>query len=79
MPEKNFKFSPKENYILIESDVLPAGATQDCINSGEENKSKIQARIYDHLMYRHWNEWRDETRSHLLLFNVNEKTFKDLL
>jgi dipeptidyl aminopeptidase/acylaminoacyl peptidase len=74
---KNFKFSPKENYILIESDVLPVGATLDCINS-EKNKSKVQARIYDELMYRHWDEWRDDKRSHLLLFNVKDKTIKDL-
>ncbi len=75
---KNFKFSPKENYILIESDVIPAGIAMDYINSGKKSESKIQARIYDHLMYRHWNEWRDETRKHLLLFNVKDKTFKDL-
>jgi len=75
---KNYKFSPRENYIFIESDVLPAGKTQDCIDSEGEKKSKVQARIYDHLMYRHWNEWRDDTRSHLLLFNVKDKTIKDM-
>jgi dipeptidyl aminopeptidase/acylaminoacyl peptidase len=75
---KNFKFSPKENYILIESDVKPVGTTQDCINSEGDNKPKVEARIYDHLMYRHWNEWRDDTRKHLLLFSVKDKTIKDL-
>ena len=44
---KNYKFSPKENYILIESDILPAGKTNDYLNSEGEKGSKIQACPYN--------------------------------
>ncbi len=32
----------------------------------------------DRLLYRHWTSWKDGRRSHILLFNIQQKTYRDL-
>jgi dipeptidyl aminopeptidase/acylaminoacyl peptidase len=44
-------------------------ATGDNCNIGRDearDKSKVKAQIFDHLLYRHWNHWTGEKRSHLM-------------
>jgi len=41
-------------------------------------KSKVKAEIFNELMFRHWDEWRGEKRSHLFLYDVEEKKYADL-
>src|SRR5208282_2646229 len=33
----------------------------------EKEKSKVKARLYDHLLYRHWDHWSEGKRSHLFV------------
>lgn len=75
-----FIFSPDEKLILIASDVYPDCESQDCMKLRDQEKegSKVKARIYDHLLYRHFNEWRDEKRNHLLLYDLGTKSLTDL-
>ena len=44
----------------------------------EEKASKVKARIYDGLLYRHWTRWQAKTRSHLFSVPVDGGTPKDL-
>jgi dipeptidyl aminopeptidase/acylaminoacyl peptidase len=70
-------WSPDGKNILFVSDVYP-----DCIfrdegeyfcNQGKvelANKSKIKAQIFDHLLYRHWNSYKEGKRTHILVISV---------
>jgi dipeptidyl aminopeptidase/acylaminoacyl peptidase len=44
----------------------------------ENGPYPTQARIWDDLFYRHWNEWRVGLRSHVLRVGVDDKSVKDL-
>ncbi len=40
--------------------------------------SRVKARIFDHLLYRHWNAFTGDKRSHLFLADVATATLRDL-
>lgn len=72
--------SPDGKNMLFISSVYPDCPTQDCNKEKDEAKkaSKIKAEIFTELMYRHWDNWRGEKRSHLFIFNSDTKEFSDL-
>lgn len=72
--------SPDGKKILFISEVYPDCLTDDCNKQKDEEKekSKVKAKIYDKLMIRHWDSWRDEKRSHLFLLNLENKEIKDI-
>lgn len=67
--------------ILFISSVFPDCFTGDWENdkdcnerkNNEKSSSKIQARIIEKLMYRHWNTWLEQTRNHIFLINIETK------
>ncbi len=70
-------WSPDGKYILFTSDVYPEcdGAPQaetDCntrkVKAAEE--SKVKAQIFTHLLYRHWNAYREGKRSHIFVIRA---------
>lgn len=75
-----FKWSNDEKKILFVSSVYPDCKTQQCneeIDKARE-ESKVKAKIFDRLMYRHWNDWRGDKRSHLFLLDIESGTITDL-
>ncbi len=66
-------WSPDGKNILFTSDVFPECDGQSdvaaCNNEKleQENKSKVKAQIFDHLLYRHWNAYKDGKSTHLLI------------
>ncbi len=65
------QWSPDGRFILFTSDVYPDCPPNDdvCNKSRDEAaaKSKVKAKIYTHLMFRHWNRYEDGKRSHLFV------------
>jgi dipeptidyl aminopeptidase/acylaminoacyl peptidase len=67
-------WSPDGNNILFTSDVYPEcdGTAQqetDCNAKKLEEKknSKVKALVFTHLLYRHWNAYREGKRTHLFV------------
>ncbi|MCX7610146.1 MAG: S9 family peptidase [Ignavibacterium sp.] len=76
----DYKWSNDGNRILFTSSVYPDCKTQECNESKdkEAESSKVKAKIFEQLMYRHWNDWRGDKRSHLFMYDLKTNSYKDL-
>lgn len=76
----DFNWSTDGKKILFVSSVYPDCKTQDCNEQKDKAKeeSKVKAEIFTGLMFRHWNAWRGDKRSHLFLLDVATGNFTDL-
>lgn len=65
-------FSKDFSKLLFNSYVYPDLATTAETKAKDESleKSKVKARIIDDLMYKHWNRFRGDKRSHLFLMDM---------
>ncbi|MGA7919904.1 MAG: S9 family peptidase [Candidatus Acidiferrales bacterium] len=69
----NELWSPDGKTIAFVSSVYP-DCKDDACNAQRDaakEKSIVKARIYEKLLYRHWNGWRDGKRSHLFIQSVD--------
>ena len=76
----DFALSSDGSKILFTSSVYPG--LSDAENKAEDEKresSKVKASVFTELMYRHWNDWRGDKRSHLFLLDVKSGEFTDLM
>lgn len=64
-----FHWSPDGKNIAFTSSVYPDCKDDPCNAKCDEEKEKdkVKARIYDHLLYRHWDHWSEGKRSHLFV------------
>jgi len=68
-----FRWSPDGKTIAFTSGVYLDCKDDACNQKRDEEKekSKVKARIYDHLLFRHWDHWSEGKRSHLFLMPVD--------
>lgn len=67
--------------IVFQSNVFPDCGSEDACNKtriADEARSKVKARIYTSLLYRHWDDWQSARRQHLLVMNTDGTGVKDL-
>jgi dipeptidyl aminopeptidase/acylaminoacyl peptidase len=66
-------WSPDGKQVLFLSSVWPQCADDACNKAKDEaaEKSKVKAKVFDHLFYRHWNAYDSGKRSHLFLQSVS--------
>lgn len=76
----SFEWAPNGKLIAFESRVYADLESQDEMKARDEEieNSKVKARVYEDLMYRHWNEWWDKKRTHLFVLNLKSNEFKDV-
>jgi len=89
----NATWSPDGKHILFTSAVYPecsagtgpgiapASADEDACDKkrdDEQAASKVKAKIFTHLLYRHWNAFTGDKRSHLFLASTEDGSFRDL-
>ena len=73
--------SPNGKKIVFQSSVYPECGADDACNKkklDEEEKSKLKAKTYTSLLYRHWTEWQTKRRQHLFSANLDGTGIKEL-
>jgi dipeptidyl aminopeptidase/acylaminoacyl peptidase len=74
-------FSPDGKNLVFSSEVYPECGADDACNKKNldaDKASKVKARIYTELLYRHWTRWQSRKRSHLFVVGVGGGPPKDL-
>ena len=85
----NAKWAPDGRLVLFSSSVYPdcpadvpgdGGAGDKCNadRDAAQAASKVKAQIFTHLLYRHWNHFTGDKRSHLFLVVVETGAVRDL-
>jgi dipeptidyl aminopeptidase/acylaminoacyl peptidase len=62
-------WSPDGRLIAFSSEVYPDCTTDECNRrkDAEADASKVQAKVTERLLYRHWTEWRNVKRTHVFV------------
>jgi dipeptidyl aminopeptidase/acylaminoacyl peptidase len=73
-------WSPDGRWIAFVSEVYPECSTDEC-NKAEDARvenSKVQAKVTDRLLFRHWVEWRNRKRSHVFVVPASGGAARDV-
>jgi dipeptidyl aminopeptidase/acylaminoacyl peptidase len=73
------QFSPDGTMIAFVSSVYPEFSDKPFVEANRLNKetmdaldnSAVKARVFDRLLYRHWDSWTDGTRQHLFVQSLS--------
>ncbi len=73
-------WSPKGDKLAFVAEVHPgSGVDETAQKDADKAANKSKVRIYDHLMFRHWQAWDEGKRSHLFVCDAKTGEAKDLI
>ncbi len=74
------KFNKDGSKFLFVSEVYPNCTSQECNQKKDEEIAnlKVEVRVIENLLFRHWDSWRSEKRSHLFVYDLNTNSAIDL-
>ncbi len=73
-------WSPDGKYIAFNSDIYPECASDDC-NAQKQayaESGKMQAKVTERLLYRHWTDWRNRLRTHVFIIPTSGGIARDV-
>ena len=78
--EEPLVFSPDGKKLAFVSDVYPACADEACNRKTREDLEKNPVKVHrlTHLLYRHWNEWRENVRHHVFVLALASGSVTDV-
>ncbi len=73
-------WSPDGKMIAFSSDIYPECASDDCNaqKAAYAESGKMQAKVTERLLYRHWTEWRNHLRTHVFVVSSNGGIARDV-
>jgi dipeptidyl aminopeptidase/acylaminoacyl peptidase len=74
-------WSPDGKWMAFSTDIYPECGADDACNKRIAERwetGPLKAHIADDLFYRHWNAWKDGTRTHIFLVSVATGEVRDL-
>ncbi len=76
----DFIWSPDGKYYAFTSTLYPEMTDLDssAARDRQQSESQVQARVIDHLFYRHWNRWLEDKRSHLFVMPSTGNRYWDI-
>ena len=73
--------SPNGEFVAFSTDIYPeCGADDNCnrITDSAASNGPIQAYVADHLLFRHWTDYSSGKYTHIFIYDLKNKTYKDL-
>src|SRR5574344_1234932 len=81
MGVSNMLVSPDNKLIAFSAEVYPecgADSKANALTDSLATNGPVQAYVADHLLYRHWTEYAAGKCSHIILYDIAKKSYKDL-
>jgi dipeptidyl aminopeptidase/acylaminoacyl peptidase len=77
----NLAVFPDGKRLLLSMDVYPELATlaETAARDAERAANPVTAQVYDELLFRHWDGWEDEKRSHVFVWTIGGGAPLDLM
>jgi dipeptidyl aminopeptidase/acylaminoacyl peptidase len=75
-----FTLSPDGRQVLIVTRVFPDCAADSCNRArlADQSKNPNSPRLFDHLLFRHWNRWDDGRANRMVLQTIGEENRREL-